>query len=120
MAAVKLVRSKYGAVKTQIDGITFASKAEARHYQELRQLERAGLITELQLQPRFELAKAVRFAGAARATPALRYQADFAYRNAEGKRVVSDVKGHVTEGYRIKRHLMLAIHGIEVQEVRYK
>lgn len=119
--SARQVRSKYGAVKTQIDGHTFASKAEAKRYAQLKELERIGEIDSLELQPRYELAPGVKFSDSARATPALRYVADFRYRDHLGRLVVEDVKGGpVTEGYRIKKHLMLAIHGIEVREVRVR
>lgn len=119
--STRQVRSKYGAVKTQIDGHVFASKAEARRYAQLKELERLGQIDSLELQPRYELVPGVKFSGAARATPALRYLADFRYRDHLGHLVVEDVKGGpVTEGFRIKKHLMLALHGIEVQEVRVR
>ncbi|WP_416330616.1 DUF1064 domain-containing protein, partial [[Clostridium] innocuum] len=48
-------KSKYGAVKTEVDGIKFDSKHEALRYQELRLLEQAGEITNLRLQVPFEL-----------------------------------------------------------------
>ena len=111
-------RNKYGAKRTSVDGIVFASIAETKRYLALKQLERAGHIYGLQLQPRFELAKSVKYAGASRATPALRYVADFKYIDHLGNEIVEDVKGRPTEGYRIKKHLMLAVHGIEVKEVR--
>lgn len=110
------VRSKYGAVKTQVDGITFASLAEAARYRELKLLERAGQIDSLELQPVYELAPSVKYSGAARAKPALRYIADFRYRDHHGKLIVNDVKGKTTEAYIIKKHLMMAIHGIEILE----
>ena len=121
-AAVRNVRSKYNAVKTQIDGHTFASKAESKRYLQLKELERLGQIDSLELQPKFELAPSVKFTGAARATPALRYFADFRYVDHLGKTVIEDVKGFAknTEGFRIKKHLMLAVHGIEITEVRVK
>lgn len=119
--STRQVRSKYGAVKTQIDGHVFASKAEAKRYAQLKELERIGEIDSLELQPRYELAPGVKFSDASRATPALRYVGDFRYRDHLGRLVVEDVKGGpVTEGFRIKKHLMLAIHGIEVQEVRVR
>jgi hypothetical protein len=111
-------RSKYGAVKTVVNGITFASKAEARRYVELIAMHAAGEISDLRLQPTYELAQSVKFSGASRATPALRYRADFSYVDKDGKKTVEDVKGKPTEGYRIKRHLMLALFGIEVKEVK--
>ena len=112
------VRAKYGAVKTQVDGITFDSKAEASRYQELKLLERDGHISSLELQPKFELAPSVKFAGASRSTPALRYFADFRYLDHNGKVIVEDVKGMKTREYQIKRHLLKAIHGIDISEVR--
>lgn len=119
--SLRHVRSKYGATRVQIDGITFSSKAESKRYLQLKELERLGQIDSLELQPRYELAPGVRFTDASRATPALRYVADFRYRDHLGQMIVEDVKGGpVTEGFRIKKHLMLAIHGIEVKEVRVR
>lgn len=115
---VRRVASKYGAKKVQIDGITFSSKAEAKRYSELKLLERAGHITNLELQPKFDLVPSVKYAGAARAKPALRYVADFRYVDHLGKTIVEDVKGFETREYQIKKHLLLALHGIEVVEVR--
>ncbi len=116
---VRRVASKYGSHRVQVNGITFASKAESRRYQDLLILERAGHISSLTIQPRYELAPSVRFPGATRATPPLRYFADFSYLDHLGRLVVEDVKGGpVTEGFRIKKHLMLSVHGIAVTEVR--
>jgi len=118
MSKVRRVASKYGAKKTQVDGITFDSRAEAARFLELKVLERAGHITNLELQPKFELAPSVKYRGSARAKPALRYQADFRYVDHLGNTIVEDVKGFETREYQIKKHLMLAIHGIEITEVR--
>ena len=111
-------KSKYGNKKCTVDGIEFDSKKEAARWQELRLLERAGKICELERQVAFELAPSVQYAGK-RATPALRYVADFAYFENIGtasKYTVEDVKGVKTSAYKIKRHLMLAVHKIEVLE----
>ena len=112
--------SKYRNRKTVLDGITFDSTREAGRYQELQALAARNLIEDLRHQVPFELAPGVRFSDEKRAKPALRYVADFAYR-LDGRLVVEDVKSAITAkaaAYRIKRHLMLAVHGIEVQEVR--
>ncbi len=96
--------------------MTFDSKREWQRYLELRTLERAGEISELRRQVDFELAPAVVIKG--RKRPALRYRADFVYREkgaTEG--TVEDVKGKETEGYRIKRHLM-AVKGIQIKETK--
>ena len=48
-------KSKYGANKVEVDGIKFDSQRESKRYIELKQLERAGIIKDLQLQVVFEL-----------------------------------------------------------------
>ena len=111
---------KYRNKKVTIDGITFDSKRESERYQELKALASRNLIEDLRHQVPFELAPGVRFSDEKRAKPALRYVADFAYR-LDGRLVVEDVKSAITAkaaAYRIKRHLMLSVHGIEVREVR--
>jgi hypothetical protein len=45
------------------------------------------------------------------------YYADFVYKDADGNVVVEDAKGMKTEAYKIKRKLMLWVHGIKVIEV---
>ena len=44
--------SRIGKAARTVDGITFASKAEARRYQVLKARELAGEIRDLELQPR--------------------------------------------------------------------
>ncbi len=83
---------------------------EARRYQELRLLERAGEIRDLELQPRYPL----RVNGRLICT----YVADFRYWDVrEGRQVVEDAKGVRTSTYKIKAKLMAAVHNIEVEEV---
>ncbi|WOB06525.1 DUF1064 domain-containing protein [Piscinibacter gummiphilus] len=109
-------KNKHNAERVVFDGHTFDSKAECARYRWLRTLERAGRITGLRLQVKFELARGVTLDGHRK--PALRYFADFVYLDEAGKQIVEDVKGMVTPTYRIKRHLMKSVHGIEVQEIR--
>lgn len=47
--------NKYNAKKTIVDGITFDSKFEADEYKRLKVLEKAGVISNLELQPEFTL-----------------------------------------------------------------
>lgn len=94
-----------------IDGIRFASQREGSRYRALKLLERAGEITGLELQPVFVLAP-----GEKRKRPALRYVADFAYTDADGRRVILDVKGVQTPVFRLKMHL-LALQGVAVKVV---
>ena len=99
-----------------IDGIRFASQREGNRYRTLKLLERAGEITGLELQPVFVLAPGVLVPGEKRKRPALRYVADFAYTDTDGRRVVLDVKGVQTTVFRMKMHL-LALQGVAVKVV---
>jgi hypothetical protein len=110
---------KYGNKKTKFDGVTFDSRREAARWSHLLLLQRAGRISELRRQVSYELAPSVKFEGAARAKPALRFIADFEYVEA-GARIVEDVKSEPTakkEAFVIKRHLMKSVHGIDVRIV---
>lgn len=108
---------KYGNKKVEYNGIKFDSKKECRRYRELCLLQQAGQIYNLQLQVPYVLADRVKFKGAERTRPALRYVADFVYCTPQGKTVVEDAKGAKTEGYKIKKHLMKTVHGIDIKEV---
>ena len=103
--------AKYGNTKVEIDGMPFDSKREAARWRELRLLERAGEISDLRRQVRYELVPKM---------PGERpvdYIADFVYRDKDGNEVVEDVKGVRTPVYVIKRKLMLWRHGIRIREV---
>ena len=101
--------NKYGAKRTTVDGISFASQKEARRFSELKLLERAGEVQQLQLQRSFPL----HVGGEHIAT----YRADFCYRTPDGAFVVEDVKGFRTPVYRLKKKLMKGLFQIDVQEV---
>jgi hypothetical protein len=108
-------RSKYGNKPCVIDGEKYRSVREANRHQNLLLFERAGLIAGLRREVPFVLADRVQFSG--RWKPALRYVADFVYTSTtSGLVVVEDCKGVRTYVYRIKRHLMLAVHGITILE----
>ena len=98
--------SKYMAKKCQVDGIKFDSLKEARRYQELRLLERAGKIADLRLQVPFFLLPAQRDENGNVVERAVKYIADFVYTGEDGKTVVEDTKGIKTPAYIIKRKLM--------------
>ena len=112
-------RAKYGARKTVIDGITFASRREASRYCELKTLERAGKIKNLQLQRKYTLIGSQRDAEGKVIERPVTYVADFVYKDANGVTVVEDTKSPATRTpqYVIKRKLMLSIYGIRVKEV---
>lgn len=107
--------AKYKNRKTVVDGITFDSKKESRRYQELRLLEQAGEIRDLKLQVKFELIPSQRVDGKV-VERACTYKADFVYRE-NGEIIVEDAKGFRTPEYKIKRKLMLYIHGIRIKEI---
>lgn len=111
-------RSKYGAQKTEYDGIVFDSKHEAMRWRELTLLQRAGEITDLQRQVKYILVPSQTDKSGKIAERAVSYVADFVYRDARsGEIVVEDAKGMHTREYIIKRKLMLYVHGIKIMEV---
>jgi hypothetical protein len=107
--------NKYHNKKVRYNGIAFDSKKEARRYSELLLLERAGVITDLQMQVPFVLIPSQRINGKV-AERECKYIADFVYTENE-KKVVEDTKGMKTKDYIIKRKLMLYVHGIQIKEV---
>lgn len=114
-----MVKSKFKNKKVEFDGLTFDSKKESRRYNELKLLERGGYIGGLELQKSFVLAESVKFENEPRAKPAVRYVADFVYIE-NGKMVVEDVKSSATKAlpvYRLKKHLMKSVHGIDIKEI---
>ena len=108
---------KYGNRKTTIDGITFDSAKEAQRWQELKLLERAGQIFELQRQVPFVLIPKQVRDGKVIERPVV-YKADFVY-TENGEDVVEDVKSPATKTkeYIIKRKLLLWQLGIRIREV---
>lgn len=97
-------KSKYGAIKTEVDGITFDSRREAHRYKELKLLERAGAINSLELQKEFELQPSFHKNG--KTYRAIKYVADFAYYDVETKEyVIEDSKGMRTDVYKLKKKL---------------
>lgn len=108
--SVPCSQNKYNAKPTVIDGIRFASRAEAKRYEELALLERHGLITQLGIHPSF----AIDVLGERICV----YVADFSYVEVNGRPfVVEDVKGVRTPIYLLKKKLMRAVHGIEITEI---
>lgn len=121
--------SKYHSEKVVLpDGTVFDSEKEYKRWCELRLLERAGVITNLQRQVPFEIIqpytesverfgkKGQRLKDEIRTIEkACYYKADFTYYEG-GKLVVEDTKGFRTEAYIMKRKLMLQKFGIRIKE----
>ncbi len=113
-------RHKYNATKVTIDGHTFDSKKEAKRYGELKLLEMAGEISNLELQPKFdkfsingEILRYPNKKNGALGSP-VTYTADFRYVETGKGVVVEDVKGMDTQVSRIKRGLVKAVFKVEV------
>ena len=111
--------NKFGAKKTEIDGILFDSKHEAMRYCELKYLARIGAITDLKTQVAFELIPSQKGPDGKVTERAVRYIADFTYNDEHGNFVVEDAKSPATrtDVYKIKRKLMLERFGVRIQEV---
>lgn len=115
------MKTKYRNKKTVVNGISFDSLKEAKRYQELLLLEKAGAITDLQMQVKYVLIPSQRINGKVIERECA-YKADFVYKE-NGETIVEDVKGYrdpASAGYAkfvIKRKLMLYVHGIRIREI---
>lgn len=123
-------RNKYGAQKTLVDGIMFDSKREADRYRQLKLLLERGEISNLEMQVKYELVPAQyevteRYGkrgqrlkdGRKLLEKPVTYIADFRYYDIPCDRwIVEDCKGMRDQKYRIKKKLMLWIHGIRIEE----
>lgn len=126
-------RNKYKNIKVTSGGNNYDSIAEAMRGRELELLQAAGEIEKLQRQVKFvlvpaqyELSDQVYTRGKLKGQPKrgkliereIVYTADFVYINANGEKIVEDVKGFATKDYILKRKLMLFFFGIRVHEIR--
>ena len=94
---------------------TFDSQKEYRRYGELILLLKAGKITDLKRQVKFELTPN-QYINGELVERASNYIADFTYIE-NGELVVEDVKGMRTDLYKLKRKMLLHLYGIRVKEV---
>ena len=102
--------SKYHAIKTEVDGRVFASRAEARRYSELCLLEKAGEIKRLETQPVYPIV--------VNGKKICTYIADFRYFDSGFSReIIEDVKGMKTPVYRLKKKLVEALYNITITEI---
>lgn len=97
-------RSKYGAVKTSVDGQTFDSKKEADYYCDLKLRLQCGDIRGFCLQPVFILA------------PGLKYKADFIVFNNDGTSEIIDTKGFKTKEYIAKKKFFEDKYNLKIKE----
>lgn len=117
---------KYHNKKTIVDGIKFDSRLEAERYAQLKILERAGVIRDLELHPEYELIPLFRKGGKTWRRSV--YKADFRYILCEDdKTIIEDVKGSaamITDVFRLKQKLFeylypeLAISIVTSKDIR--
>lgn len=103
--------NKYSAEKSG----GYDSKKEYRRANELKLMERAGIISNLREQVKYVLIPAQRDTAGKLLERECSYYADFVY-DKDGVTVVEDTKGVRTKEYVIKRKLMLHLYGISITE----
>ena len=100
-------KAKYRSITSEVDGHKFHSRKEAKRYGELTILQLAGEITDLELQPEFQ----IRMEGKKIA----KYFADFRYKK-NGETIIEDVKGFKNSLYKLKKRLVEIQYCIEIIE----
>lgn len=110
-------RSKYGNQKTEVNGVKYDSKKEAKRAEQLELQQRLGIIKNLERQKKYVLQPSFKFAG--HTIREIAYVADFVY-TENGEQIIEDVKSPITRKnpvYKLKKKMMMYVHGIEVKEV---
>ena len=100
-------QSKYGNIKTRVDGFLFDSRRESLRYKELNILEKNGNIEHLQMQVPYQIE--------VNGIKICKYVCDFRYLEKD-RMVVEDCKGMKTSVYQLKKKLMKACFGITILE----
>lgn len=101
--------NKYGARPTEVDGIKFASQAEAKRYGDLKMLERAGQIRDLKVHVEYPLIVNGQKVG--------KYTCDSEYIENDAL-VTEDVKGRAARDWPLRKRLFAALYGRQVREIR--
>ena len=108
-------RSKYGSKKTIVDNIKFDAKWEAERYGQLKAMEKAMFIRDLELQVPYDIV--------VNDVKICRYVADFRYKKESNHtitndeyyvEVVEDAKGFETPEFKLKKKLMKAVFNIDI------
>lgn len=96
-------RSKYGAKKIVIDGITFDSKDEGKYYLYLKELKAKDKILNFERQPKYELQPSFKKYG--KTHRAITYAPDFLIYHLDGSEELIDVKGTETQQGNMRRKM---------------
>jgi hypothetical protein len=97
--------SKFHNKKTIVDGILFDSQMESHYYLYLKELKEQGVVVDFKLQPVFILQEG--FSKDGKRIQPIKYIADFEVTYNDGHVEIIDVKGKITEAFRIKRKILL-------------
>jgi len=100
------VRHKFGAKRTERDGIKFDSKLEARYYSKLKIAQESGDLVFFLRQVPFHLPGGVR------------YVVDFQEFWADGEVKFTDVKGMETAEFKTKKKLVESLYPITINVVK--
>ena len=114
--SIKIAKAnKYNAKRVQVDGIWFDSKAEAKRYNELKLMEKAGEIDQVRVHPRYKIPGPVFDTIPDICIVVL----DFEYFSLIDERYVhEDVKGKDNPLSKLKRKLVEAFYGIKVEVIK--
>lgn len=100
---------KYNNRKVVIDGHKFDSKLEAEYYTFLKHKKATGKIKDFSLQPRYTLQEPFKRDG--KTYRSITYIADFEVLHNDGSTQVIDVKGMMTDVFKIKAKLFTKLYG---------
>lgn len=100
-----MVKHKFRAIPVSLEGIKFASKKEARRYQELKLLQKAGELIFFLRQTPFHLPGNVK------------YVSDFMCFWQDGTVTIEDVKGIRTPMYILKKKQIESIYPVKILEL---
>lgn len=100
-----MLKHKFGAIRTELDGIKFGSKKESKRYQELLYLQKTGEVLFFLRQTPFHLPGNIK------------YLCDFVVFWKNGDITFEDVKGMKTPMYTLKKKQVEALYPIEIKEI---
>lgn len=110
-------RNKFGNHKIETKDGIFDSQLEYKRWQQLKLLEKAKIIKNLERQVNFILVEKSKYGGQ------IKYVADFVYIDLKtGKKIVEDTKSEATKTplYRLKKRLVAEIYDIVITEITSK
>lgn len=101
--------SKYHNQRTTYDGVLYDSKKEANRAFELDMLKKRKVVKDWQRQVSFPIT--------INGIKICTYRADFKVEYHNGLIEIEDVKGFLTDIYKLKKKLVKAVHGIDIREI---